>query len=164
MDPKQLSLRGESTDPRRAFRARRGDVRLAVLSILKRGPATGYGIMQAIDQRSKGVWRVSSGSVYPNLDSLSSEGLISSSYQGGTSTYNITPNGMRYIDARALEEARIWNFSEPEVSENFGPLETELARLSEAIQLASRTNSKVVDRIYLDVIDFRKKIFRYLSE
>ena len=45
-------------------RARRGDVRLALLRLLAEQPAT-YQLMQAIEERSEGLWRPQPGSVYP---------------------------------------------------------------------------------------------------
>src|SRR3954454_14330936 len=38
-------------------RARRGDVRAAMLVLLEEEPRNGYGLMQEIEQRSEGAWR-----------------------------------------------------------------------------------------------------------
>src|SRR4051794_22997790 len=38
-------------------RARRGDVRLAILRLLAEEPRNGYQLMQAIEERSEGLWR-----------------------------------------------------------------------------------------------------------
>src|SRR4051812_21973143 len=51
-------------------RARRGDVRAAALLLLAEKPRNGYAIMQAIEERTDGVWRPSPGSVYPALSQL----------------------------------------------------------------------------------------------
>src|SRR5437588_6074187 len=51
-------------------RARRGDVRLALLRLLAEEPRNGYQLMQAIEERSEGFWRPSPGSVYPTLAQL----------------------------------------------------------------------------------------------
>ena len=50
----------------RGGRARRGDVRLALLRLLAEEPANGYQLMQTIEERSGGRWRPSPGSVYPD--------------------------------------------------------------------------------------------------
>src|SRR5918911_1756410 len=62
--------------PFRRRRARRGDVRAALLVLLAEEPRNGYGLMQEIEQRSEGVWRPSPGSVYPALQQLEDEGLV----------------------------------------------------------------------------------------
>src|SRR3954451_16812404 len=59
-------------------RARRGDVRLALLRLLAEEPRNGYQLMQAIEERSEARWRPSPGSVYPTLAQLEDEGLIRS--------------------------------------------------------------------------------------
>src|SRR6516225_4651844 len=51
----------------RGPRARRGDVRAAALLLLAEGALNGYQVMQEIERRSHGVWRPSTGSVYPAL-------------------------------------------------------------------------------------------------
>src|SRR5919201_1870821 len=56
---------------RRGFgRARRGDVRLALLRLLAEEPRNGYQLIQTIEERSEGLWRPSPGSVYPTLAQL----------------------------------------------------------------------------------------------
>src|SRR5690606_30830681 len=54
----------------------RGDVRAAVLALLAERPMHGYQIIQEIDERSGGAWKPSPGSVYPTLQLLADEGLI----------------------------------------------------------------------------------------
>ena len=56
-------------------RARRGDVRAAILDLLAEGRSwNGYQIIQEIAERTSGVWRPSAGSVYPALQQLEDEG------------------------------------------------------------------------------------------
>src|SRR5215207_10320767 len=62
--------------PPRGPRARRGDVRAALLLLLAEEPRNGYQLMQEIERRSDGVWRPSPGSVYPALQQLEDEGLV----------------------------------------------------------------------------------------
>src|SRR5205823_8000476 len=65
-------------------RARRGDVRLALLRLLAEEPRNGYQLIQTIEERSGGMWRPSPGSVYPTLAQLEDEGLIRSVETEGT--------------------------------------------------------------------------------
>jgi hypothetical protein len=57
----------------RGGKAGRGDVRAAILALLKEGPRTGYQIMADIKERSAGSWRPSPGAVYPALSALADD-------------------------------------------------------------------------------------------
>jgi DNA-binding PadR family transcriptional regulator len=72
---------------------RRGDIRVVLLSALLEGPAHGYEIIRRLEERSGGVWRPSAGSVYPTLQLLEEEGLLSSEDQGGKRVYSLTDAG-----------------------------------------------------------------------
>src|ERR1700709_1004578 len=51
----------------RGPRARRGDVRAAVLALLADRPMHGYEMIKEIEERSEGAWTPSAGSIYPVL-------------------------------------------------------------------------------------------------
>src|SRR6185295_6938034 len=57
-------------------KARRGDIRTAILAVLADGPRNGYQVIGEIAERSGGVWRPSPGSIYPTLAQLEDEGLV----------------------------------------------------------------------------------------
>ena len=71
----------------------RGDVRAAVLALLAEQPMHGYQIIREIDERSGGTWKPSAGSVYPTLQLLADEGLISAEESNGRKTYSLTDAG-----------------------------------------------------------------------
>ena len=71
----------------------RGDVRAAVLALLGEQPMHGYQIIHEIEERSGGSWKPSAGSVYPTLQMLADEGLISAEESGGKKTYSLTDSG-----------------------------------------------------------------------
>jgi DNA-binding PadR family transcriptional regulator len=75
-------------------RVGRGDVRAAVLALLAERPMHGYQIIQEIDERSGGSWKPSAGSVYPTLQLLADEGLVSSEESNGRKTYALTEAGL----------------------------------------------------------------------
>lgn len=79
----------------RARRARRGDVRNAVLHLLAGGPMNGYQLMQEISERTFGEWQPSSGAIYPALAQLEDEGLIEQVEQDGRKAYTLTDAGRR---------------------------------------------------------------------
>ncbi|MER7497917.1 PadR family transcriptional regulator [Streptomyces pharetrae] len=74
-------------------RARRGDVRASILALLKDRPMHGYEMIQEIAERSGGAWKPSPGSVYPTLQLLEDEGLISSESEGGKKLFALTEAG-----------------------------------------------------------------------
>jgi DNA-binding PadR family transcriptional regulator len=71
----------------------RGDVRAAVLSLLSERPMHGYQIIREIEERSGGSWKPSAGSVYPTLQLLADEGLITAEESNGRKTYALTEEG-----------------------------------------------------------------------
>lgn len=79
--------------PSGGSRMARGDVRTAVLSLLAEKPMHGYQIINEIAERSGGTWKPSAGSVYPTLQLLADEGLISAAEEGGRKTYSLTDAG-----------------------------------------------------------------------
>jgi DNA-binding PadR family transcriptional regulator len=80
-------------------RARRGDVRASILALLKVRPMHGYEMIQEINDRSGGAWRPSPGSVYPTLQLLEDEGLITSVSEGGKKLFTLTDAGRTEADA-----------------------------------------------------------------
>ncbi|MGP3923530.1 PadR family transcriptional regulator [Streptomyces sp. 8N616] len=80
-------------------RARRGDVRASILTLLKDRPMHGYEMIQEIAERSGGAWKPSPGSVYPTLQLLEDEGLISSTSDGGKKLFELTETGRAEADA-----------------------------------------------------------------
>ena len=80
-------------------RARRGDVRASILALLKDRPMHGYEMIQEIAERSGGAWKPSPGSVYPTLQLLEDEGLISSESEGGKKLFALTDEGRTAAEA-----------------------------------------------------------------
>jgi DNA-binding PadR family transcriptional regulator len=96
---------------REGGRARRGDVRSAILGLLAEGPSNGYGLIKAIAEKTDGAWKPSPGSVYPTLSQLVDEGLVAKE-DGPRGAYSLTDEGTAHvtenreaIDA-ALDSAR----------------------------------------------------------
>jgi DNA-binding PadR family transcriptional regulator len=94
----------------RGQRARRGDVRAAILDLLAEDQAwNGYQIIQEIAERTHGVWRPSAGSVYPALQQLEDEGLISPDGEGRRRMYTLTDEGRQYAETHAEELRSSWD-------------------------------------------------------
>ena len=56
----------------------RGEVPLAILSLLADGPKHGYELMKTLEERSGGLYEASAGTIYPTLQQLQDQELIAS--------------------------------------------------------------------------------------
>ncbi|GAB3616069.1 hypothetical protein GCM10027416_06260 [Okibacterium endophyticum] len=93
----------------RGGRAGRGDVRSAILSLLAETPSNGYGLIKAIAERTSGAWRPSPGSVYPTLQQLVDEDLISSIGEGRKTEFVLTDAGTAYVAEHEDELQQAWD-------------------------------------------------------
>src|SRR3954470_18345027 len=71
-------------------RARRGNVRAAILALLVERPMHGYEMIQELEARTNGMWRPSAGSIYPTLQLLEDEGLVTSTESEGRRRFTLT--------------------------------------------------------------------------
>jgi len=89
-----------------------GEVRLAILSLLSEGPKHGYQLMKEMAERSGGLYKASAGSVYPTLQQLEDEELVTSDQQAGKKVYRITAAGRRELEKDPDTVNRIWKRAE----------------------------------------------------
>jgi DNA-binding PadR family transcriptional regulator len=75
----------------------RGDLKVVILELLKDQPRHGYDIIRALEDRMRGYYRPSPGSVYPTLQMLEDLGYVTSTQQEGKKVYTITDEGRRYL-------------------------------------------------------------------
>jgi DNA-binding PadR family transcriptional regulator len=92
----------------RGPKAGRGDVRAAILALLREGPRNGYQIMSEIEERTGGAWRPSPGAVYPALSQLADEGLIAGEESDGRRTYSLTEAGRQYVEQNPEAARGAW--------------------------------------------------------
>jgi PadR family transcriptional regulator, regulatory protein PadR len=88
--------------PRTQTDALRGSLDLLVLKTLALAPMHGWGISQRVQQISGGELEVNQGSLYPALQRLEKEGLITSDWQTTENNrraryYELTPAGRRAL-------------------------------------------------------------------
>jgi DNA-binding PadR family transcriptional regulator len=145
-------------------RARRGDVRLALLRLLAEEPRNGYQLMQAIEELSHGMWRPSPGSVYPTLAQLEDEGLIRSAEAEGARRFELTEAGREHVQSRATEPSP-WE-QQAEGSENplaeLGPLIIQIGKAT--FQVASAGDEAQRERARALLADTRRALYRILAE
>src|SRR3954463_12831378 len=140
-------------------RVRRGGIRTAIPAVLPEAPGHGYDVMQNLEDKSGGTWRPSPGSVYPTLQLLEDEGLVSSRERDGKRVFEITDAG-RAEAAERIEQAggTPWELAgkgqrgNREVRESF-------AQLYQAFkQIATVGTPEQVDRGLAIVNDARKQL------
>jgi DNA-binding PadR family transcriptional regulator len=119
--------------PARGPKASRGDVRAAILALLKEGPRNGYQIMSEIEERSAGAWRPSPGAVYPALSQLADEGLVVDEKADGRRAFRLTDAGRRYVEEHPEMARGAWESTAQQEAWQVPGLFAEAARLGAGI-------------------------------
>ena len=151
--------------PPRGPRARRGDVRAALLVLLAEEPRNGYQLMQEIEQRSDGVWRPSPGSVYPALQQLEDEGLVRVEPGEGRKAYELTDAGRAEVEARGDELAAPWDAVKGDMGEGAFDLMGAMRHIGMALYQLTHSGSEAQQAEAKEVLDeTRRALYRILAE
>jgi len=129
----------------------RGDLKYVILELLKDQPRHGYDIIRALEERMRGYYRPSPGSVYPTLQMLEDLGYVTSTQQEGKKVYTITAEGLRYLEEQrsTVDDIRSrisagWDAAQrPEVSD----LMHEVQQLARALFRQGTRNLQDPDRL-----------------
>jgi len=78
-------------------RVGRGQIRTALLALLEEGSMHGYEMIRQIDDRSGGRWKPSPGAVYPTLQQMTDEGLVTVVEDGGKRIFSLTDEGRAVV-------------------------------------------------------------------
>lgn len=89
-------------------RAERGEVRYLILDSLSDKPRHGYDVIQEIEKRSEGIYKPSTGAVYPTLQMLEESGFVSSYEGGGRKLYELTDEGRKELEENQEEVEDIY--------------------------------------------------------
>jgi len=92
---------GEHVDSRGwggGHRAKRGDLKSIILRVLQTKPMHGYEIISSLEEKSHGMWRPSAGSVYPTLQLLQDQDLVTCEEISGKKVYTLTKKGTEAAD------------------------------------------------------------------
>ena len=172
--PVQFKMRGGPFGPPgmgrgfagRGPRVRRGDVRAAILDLLAEGqPWNGYQLIQEIGARTQGVWRPSAGSVYPALQQLEDEGLITAEAgEDRRRNYTLTDEGRTYVADHADELRASWDAVTGSVDDAAFQLHN-LSRqvMMATMQVAQAGTPAQVKQASKILADTRKALYRILA-
>lgn len=89
--------RGRSRRGRRGRWFGSGDMKYVILKLLRDRPMHGYEVMKELEERTHGCYTPSPGTVYPTLQWLEDEGLVSSEEIDGKKVYSITEAGLEFL-------------------------------------------------------------------
>jgi len=103
MNPYRNDSCGPWRGPRGSYYGR-GNVKFAILDMLKEKPRHGYDIIREMEERSGGAYSPSPGVIYPTLQALEDQDLVKSVEQDGKKVYSITEAGLAYLQGQ--QEAR----------------------------------------------------------
>jgi DNA-binding PadR family transcriptional regulator len=143
-------------------RARRGDVRSAVLTLLAEKPMHGYEIIGVLEERSGGRWRPSAGSIYPALQLLSDEGLVQAEEVDTKRIFSLTEEGEKAAEATA-KRRKSWE----ESGEDSPYHHLRIASFQvggAARQVAAAGTEKQIEQATEILADARKRIYSILAE
>ncbi|GAA5195013.1 hypothetical protein GCM10023322_60750 [Rugosimonospora acidiphila] len=82
-----------------------GRLRLYLLKLLAEGPKHGYELIRLLENRFLGLYAPSAGTIYPRLQRMESEGLVTHTQAGGRKVYELTGDGRAELTQRAGELA-----------------------------------------------------------
>jgi DNA-binding PadR family transcriptional regulator len=89
-----------------------GEIRLALLSMLEGGSKHGYELMKELETKSGGIYKASAGAIYPALQQLEDEELVTSDTAAGKRTYSLTDRGKAELQREAESVKKIWQRAE----------------------------------------------------
>jgi DNA-binding PadR family transcriptional regulator len=143
---------------------RRGDVRSALLIALLDGPGHGYELIQVLEEKTGGRWRPSPGSVYPTLQLLADEDLVTSTERDGKRTFELTDTGRAEAEERLEKDGLPWEASD-DLGEGYAAFRVALRDLHHAgRQTAVTADPDVVAKATEILVKARKDLYRLLAE
>lgn len=144
-------------------RARRGDIRAAILRLLSEQPMHGYQIIQELSSRSEGAWTPSAGSVYPTLQMLADEGLIVSEETAGKKVFSLTETGRAAVAATADQPAPWEEAAQSDTGA--GGLRAAIGKLMPAVFQIGKNGTAAQVTEAIEILDgARKKLYAMLAE
>jgi DNA-binding PadR family transcriptional regulator len=148
----------------RGRRAGRGDIRAAIITLLAESPMHGYQIIQELAERSGGAWRPSPGSIYPALQLLQDEGLVTAEESEGKRVFTLTDAGNEQAAARA-DGPTPWDAAARGEGSDYAVLRQLTEQLIGAVsQVASAGTPAQIEAAKTLLGTTRRELYRLLAE
>ena len=159
----------------RGPRVRRGDVRAAILDVVRAAheggeQINGYQVIQQIAERSNGAWRPSPGSVYPTIQQLEDEGLLEADDARGRRSLRLTAEGEAYVAEHGDTLAAVWEPFQEEREEHhhgggFSDIKPEIGQVMGALWQVVTTGTPRQRREAVEILaDTRRRLYGLLAD
>ena len=144
-------------------RVPRGDVRTAVLLLLAEQSMHGYQLMQSIAERSGGRWTPSPGAIYPAINLLEDESLVTVTAESGRRLVALTDAGRELVEAnRGTWPDPFAAFDQPRGGPDLRDL---LEQLHGAIRQVGRTGADAQIQAAAKILaDARREMYLLLAD
>lgn len=141
--------------------ARRGDVQPAVIALLAEKDMHGYQIIQELTERSGGAWTPSAGSIYPTLQALEDQGMVTSEQVGGKRVYTLTDEGRAF--AESLPDKAPWEEMASDADPSRRLREVVQGLMAATWQVGRAGSPKQIDKTVEILDEARKRIYEQLA-
>lgn len=162
--------RGRSRSGRPGPKVRRGDVRAAILDVLRSSeqPINGYQVIGQIAERSGDAWRPSPGSVYPTIQQLQDEGLVDLNEGAGRRALQLTAEGVAWCSEHEAELAAVWAPFDAEPTppnDEFASAKAQVGQVISAVWQIAATGSTAQRSAAVEVLsDARRRLYGILAD
>ena len=141
----------------------RGDVRAAILALLAERPMHGYEMIQELEARTGGVWRPSPGSVYPTLQLLEDEDLITGEEVEGRRRFALTDAGRAEVERQDRQAP--WEQVTAGVAPAAWSLRDAMGQIVQATWSVASAGSEAQQARALEILhDSRRRLYAILAE
>jgi DNA-binding PadR family transcriptional regulator len=131
--------------------------------LLDEEPMHGYQLMQAIADRSGGRWTPSPGAIYPTINQLEDEGLVTVTAEAGRKLVTLTDAGREYVEGR--RETSIDPFASFANAEPAADLRGLLEELHSATRQVARSGSEEQRTAAAKILgDARRSLYLLLAD
>ncbi len=123
----------------------------------------GYQVMQELEERSRGAWQPSPGSIYPTLQLMADEGLVVSESTDGKNVFSLTELGEEA--AQSIEKAPVWERFADEGASGPQVLRRSMFQVGAAVKQVAATGSQAqLEAAGTILADTRKALYRLLAD
>jgi len=121
--------------------------------------------MQELEQRSRGIWRPSPGSVYPALQQLEDEGLVQAESEGSGRLFNLTDKGREYVETHKSDVEAPWHTVGSAADESMFDLFGQVRSIGTALfQVAQSGTPAQIEQARKILSEARRALYRILAE
>jgi DNA-binding PadR family transcriptional regulator len=138
--------------------ARRGDMQPSILQVLLDGPKHGYEIMRTLEEKTRGMWRPSPGSIYPTLQMLEERDLIIGQDQAGKRVFTLTDKGR--VEAEKTPAPESWEAMHDKLADKLELRKLMFESMFALKQIAWNGNKDELEKVKAILIQTRDQLVK----